>query len=1011
MAKLLTSLKTFFSNQDRNLNQKKTKQCDIECIAIDQSGDIGSMYSRYHDRMLGKLHCEDKRESKDLNGPIVCKLYHGRTIDSQNLLKMVGIDASMRLSIMLNLTQPTGIAFIINYSQIIDQYTRFLYIYHESRSESYKKNLLKYIESNGKGNIMNSTTHIITKIVYGVHAVLVLQLPPAQAVEIDTLLERIRHNLANHECFIELKQSELDLLDKLVFITIHSNIPTLPSMNNFYDTLYRVIHTRDSTEHRRMKYTLTPFQPRKSEPNSTDIAYTIFEESEMEPLEYYLLQHSAELKILQFYLKHELPELLQGKLNDRLVSVQKGFEEIKQFCHSIIRQIGELFVEIRENRDVMKSIDEIVNSDNQKTIDYSTSRFSAIIDELRMKGKQIRQLQNDGFEYYEMTELGIDEKSTDELVKEILFKGDINKRIFCSTDQLQQRSKTKWNEKQSQLVKERQENPQLTLIYADFTYTNLCLKKIFILSSKEQTIDRYLSRSTEPVKVSKKKVQPVPEEEYISILLLGESGVGKSTFINAFANYLRYQTLAEAESNDPFVIIPVSFLMTINDNFDEKLIKFGDVDANEDHSHSGQSVTQQCRCYIFNISHKKKLRIIDTPGFGDTRGVDQDECNMKMIFSFLHHFPYLNGICFLFKPNVQQLNPFLYSCFTQLFRFFGENIRQHFMFCFTNARSTFFAPGDTRPALLSFFNSFPIKNIPFDRNNTFCFDSESFRYLVSLQNSLTFEGIQREEFEKSWTQSVQQSKRFEQYLDQNLLPYRKNKEWQSIQEAQIQINLLILPILEAIRNIIRNISLHSIHSAIELKAISIEQSMLICYLNERPLTKFGSLFVLTDHLHSLTTQCISKQHVLVTYRLEYNYCANITYETIDDLKQQAMLLCQAATKFAHFLKETQVEQGDDPFLSGFVRMIQEENIIYHRKNQTCLNQQLAEELDKLKTQYEQFYNTKSNETNKSLSDIYSVLELVQNNSMIKEQWNAIKQYQQRSIIDTEKVICNDSNRF
>ena len=241
-----------------------------------------------------------------------------------------------------------------------------------------------------------------------------------------------------------------------------------------------------------------------------------------------------------------------------------------------------------------------------------------------------------------------------------------------------------------------------------------------ILSTTQQTIQRLKSNSTESLLPPKKKRAPLPPStapsspsspEYINILLLGESGVGKSTFINAFANYLRFDSLEQAQSGQPIVIIPVSFLITVNDQFDEQLVKFGDVDPNEDHSKSGRSVTQQCRSYVFEISHGKKLRIIDTPGFGDTRGGNQDEINMEMIFSFVTNLSHLNGICFLFKPNVAQLNSFLYSCLTQIFECFGENIRDHFMFCFTNARSTFFAPGDTRPLLTSFFKSFPVKNI------------------------------------------------------------------------------------------------------------------------------------------------------------------------------------------------------------------------------------------------------------------------------------------------------------
>ncbi|CAG8821274.1 30289_t:CDS:1, partial [Racocetra persica] len=36
----------------------------------------------------------------------------------------------------------------------------------------------------------------------------------------------------------------------------------------------------------------------------------------------------------------------------------------------------------------------------------------------------------------------------------------------------------------------------------------------------------------------------------INILLLGETGVGKSTFINAFANYLKFNSLEDAISDE-----------------------------------------------------------------------------------------------------------------------------------------------------------------------------------------------------------------------------------------------------------------------------------------------------------------------------------------------------------------------------------------------------------------------------------------------------------------------------
>ncbi|CAF3294253.1 unnamed protein product [Rotaria socialis] len=143
--------------------------------------------------------------------------------------------------------------------------------------------------------------------------------------------------------------------------------------------------------------------------------------------------------------------------------------------------------------------------------------------------------------------------------------------------------------------------------------------------------------------------------EIINILLLDRSGVGKSTFTNAFVNYLTFGTLAKAEQSEPVVLKPVSFIMTTGDNFDEHIIKFGDSDSsnNENANHSGESVTQHCKSYLFHLKHinEKKIRIIDTSGVGDTQDIYRDDINMQHILEYINDLTHLNAVCFLFKPN------------------------------------------------------------------------------------------------------------------------------------------------------------------------------------------------------------------------------------------------------------------------------------------------------------------------------------------------------------------------
>jgi GTP-binding protein EngB required for normal cell division len=838
----------------RNSDIDAIKEPDVQHIAIDQSGHLGSLYDECRDTITGKLDMDLKSHIFKINEPITCELHKGLSSECENLLQMVDIDRSLRLSIMLKIIQPIGIASIIDYPRPINQYTRFLYFCHVTRHESCHADLVQKQSRQRLSEFEASVTHIIAEIVWGIHAVIVLQLPPDQQVEIDHVLEQICHNLINTEYHVEMKLREKALFDQIISTTVYSNIPSLTSIIGLYDVWQRILRMKDHpNEHCRLKYMLSPIQsfypdyPRNSAMNSQTYPHQI---GQLEP---YLCQQFSEIKVLKARLDNHLPELLQGQLEEPLNNCQRDFLTITELHENDMQYMRDLVLRMRLGNAVVYSIDQLVSPNAQTKTKESMQRLSISLDKLASKIDLINYLQSEGFEYCNVAKLEIEPNFNEQLIKDILLQNDTNKIIFCSHDLLKEQSPQNWKDLYSQMIEKRKENPSLTLIYADFTYSTLQWTNMIILSSKERKIDAYglnYEVTTSYLEKSETPLSPLESsDEFINILLIGESGVGKSTFINAFANYLKFDSLEQAQAGQPIVIIPVSFVMTVNDNFDEQLIKFGEVDPNENHNNTGQSVTQQCRAYVFQISPGKKLRIIDTPGFGDTQGGNHDEMNMKMIFSFINQLTYINGICLLFKPNDGQLNLFLYSCFTRLFQFFGENIRDHFIFCFTNARSTFFAPGDTRPLLKTLFNSLSVKNIPFEKKNTFCFDSESFRYLVALQRSLIFNAMEKDEFEKSWTRSVRESQRLRDFLCEEMRPYRKNMEWQSIEAAQLQITFMVRPMLEVIRNILRNILLYETNSSIQLKAACVDQPTIICYKCDRTPQMFNEFWIFPDHTH------------------------------------------------------------------------------------------------------------------------------------------------------------------
>ena len=501
--------------------------------------------------------------------------------------------------------------------------------------------------------------------------------------------------------------------------------------------------------------------------------------------------------------------------------------------------------------------------------------------------------------------------------------------------------------------------------------------------------------------------------DVVNVLLLGESGVGKSTFINAFVNYLSFETLQEARSHQPVVLMPVSFLITVGDDFQERIVTFGDPDSNEDHHHPGQSVTQHCRSYVFQINSHTKLRIIDTPGMGDTRGLDQDDLNMKHILSFINTLPHLNAMCVLLKPNESRLNIVLRSYFTRLLNFLGENARHNLVFCFTNTRSTFYTPGNTAPLLRKMIDNLPMKEISFQKSNTFCFDSESFRYLIILRNGIELSSDEEEEYEKSWTTSSNESKRLFRYICDKLKCYPYD-EWKSVEHAQFQISELIRPMLETMRNYFRNLVLledKSTEELIKLVPIVLLQSSAICHGCVRRPKRFGEFWILPDDVHVIDGKCRNcdcsrRKHIEIDYKLEYELIQNVDADCSTTIKSK---LDRLRTDFLHFSEISGeifgISKESDPMLSALSRMIAEERQVCLEKDWQRLNMNVHDQLVELKQEYEESWKrSPSNDSSINLSNIYELIKSINEINEIKEQINMIRESQAKYMQETEKQI-------
>ncbi|PMD45744.1 hypothetical protein L207DRAFT_630143 [Hyaloscypha variabilis F] len=248
-----------------------------------------------------------------------------------------------------------------------------------------------------------------------------------------------------------------------------------------------------------------------------------------------------------------------------------------------------------------------------------------------------------------------------------------------------------------------------------------------------------------------KALQPTQE---LNILILGETGVGKSTFINAFYNYLLFESLDDAiKAKGLNWIVPSSFSYQVvnGTDFVEQDIEIGASTAAEHLGVQGESATQEPVVHSF-IVDDTTVRLIDTPGIGDTRGVQQDHLNMDNILATISGYTHLHGILILLKSNNSRLNVTFRFCVNELLMHLHRNAANNMVFGFTNTRNANYSPGGTLNPLRHLLQQHKEVNIPLSTQTMYCFDSESFRFLAARKKGIDMGNI--DAYRISWEKSA-----------------------------------------------------------------------------------------------------------------------------------------------------------------------------------------------------------------------------------------------------------------
>jgi len=158
-----------------------------------------------------------------------------------------------------------------------------------------------------------------------------------------------------------------------------------------------------------------------------------------------------------------------------------------------------------------------------------------------------------------------------------------------------------------------------------------------------------------------------------NILIIGETGVGKSTWIHSMLNYLQ-----EVEIDED-----IRYLL-----FDEQK-RQKEYEEIYGKKPDGSSVTDEPDIFNINPSrlYNNPVRLIDTAGFGDTRGELYDDKILRDLDKFLDSskIDHLRAICLILKATDTRAHERAKDIFDKLLSLFSKEIKPNIIIIFTFA--------------------------------------------------------------------------------------------------------------------------------------------------------------------------------------------------------------------------------------------------------------------------------------------------------------------------------------
>ncbi len=210
-----------------------------------------------------------------------------------------------------------------------------------------------------------------------------------------------------------------------------------------------------------------------------------------------------------------------------------------------------------------------------------------------------------------------------------------------------------------------------------------------------ETVSKFFAKGMQQVK--KIVVDVFKKHHTNKMLIIGETGSGKTSFVNLLCNCGTIQALG----------------CKFDSNGLAQFRHFNDVKLEKAESRQMESKTSGAKLYDVELG-KLKVGLIDTPGFGDSRGMKEDKENVKKIIAAIEEQEFINCVCLVINGRQARISATLKYVMSEITAILPKEIFNNLIVVFSNTSDPLdlnFDPGE----LNSFFGR-ELNNIFFIEN-------------------------------------------------------------------------------------------------------------------------------------------------------------------------------------------------------------------------------------------------------------------------------------------------------